>query len=288
MSHEIITLGEYEGTAIQCRPSDDYVNATQMCKAAGKLWGNYWQNQEAKDFVGCLSSHIGIPICDLVWSSRARLDNGGGTWVHRRVATHLAQWCSPDFAVWVSGQIEAIMMGQQVAHREHAEFELARVIGESESRILRELIDLKKAVAESRSASIESRDILLHREKCERRQFPESTKKAYVRLVLRFYQGECPCCRKVKVANEQGRIKSVAQVDHFISKDRAFIGDGWLVCRECNLELRDTSPGGFRDRRRSAFDEFHRLLSEHGDAGQLLLPLTETGTTPSILIKDPG
>ena len=101
---------------VEQRASDGYINATALCKAAGKLWSNYVQNQQTKDFLLELSSTLGIPRVTLVQSKDGNPSTGGGTWVHPQVAIHLAQWASPKFAVqvsqwvydWLSGKTKAL------------------------------------------------------------------------------------------------------------------------------------------------------------------------------------
>jgi hypothetical protein len=55
-----------------------------MCKVKkGKLIGHWRQNKQSQEFMTEHSRHIGIPICELIETSRARGDIGGGTWMHR-------------------------------------------------------------------------------------------------------------------------------------------------------------------------------------------------------------
>ena len=88
---------------INQRPDDGYINATELCKAGGKLLGHYLETGPTKEFLNELSADIGIPISGLV-----KVRKGGnekklqGTWVHPDVAVHLAQWVSAKFAVQVS------------------------------------------------------------------------------------------------------------------------------------------------------------------------------------------
>lgn len=91
-----------EDRIVQQRVRDGYVNATALCKAAGKLFGNYRQNQTTEEFLEALSLDIGIPISKLIQVFRGRPAKLQGTWVHPQVAVHLAQWLSPQFAVQVS------------------------------------------------------------------------------------------------------------------------------------------------------------------------------------------
>lgn len=92
------------------RSEDGYLNATAMCKAAGKLIGNYLRNAETNAFVDELSSDMRISISELIQSVKG----GGnqGTWVHPKVAIHLAQWLSPKFAVQVTNWVYDWMMGK--------------------------------------------------------------------------------------------------------------------------------------------------------------------------------
>lgn len=98
----------YNNVAILCR-GDGYWSATAMCQATGKLWGHYFANKTTQEFLAALSRSIGIPI-DLLVQVKADGPNIlRGTWVHRRVAIHLAQWCNPDFAVQVSAWVEDLL-----------------------------------------------------------------------------------------------------------------------------------------------------------------------------------
>jgi hypothetical protein len=106
MTSNDLIVREYNAVEImQCR-QDRYLDATAMCVANGKLWTNYWQTKNAKAFVNELSLIIGIPIIKLVESRAGRY---GGTFIHPRIALHLAQWISPKFAVAVSGWVDELL-----------------------------------------------------------------------------------------------------------------------------------------------------------------------------------
>ena len=106
------------------RASDGYFNATAMCKAAEKLFGNYYQLKSTKAFLVQLESVIGIPITakttdtlkvleaetlisvsELVQRVRGGRPELQGTWVHPRVAIHLATWLSLEFETLVTGWV---------------------------------------------------------------------------------------------------------------------------------------------------------------------------------------
>jgi len=91
-----------EGEVISLRAKDGYVHATAMCKAAGKLWNNYWRNDATQAFLEELSAVTRIRVTELIQQVRGGTPELQGTWVHHKVAIHLAQWLSPRFAVQVS------------------------------------------------------------------------------------------------------------------------------------------------------------------------------------------
>jgi len=100
------------GMVIEVDPVTSMVNATQMCRAGGKLYANYSSTAEMTEFVQTLSFNIGIPILDLVKSTPG--GNHSGTWVHRRVAMYLAQRISPLFNVQVTGYLDELLLTGRV------------------------------------------------------------------------------------------------------------------------------------------------------------------------------
>jgi len=107
----------YQGSLIQQRAADGYINATAMCKAAGRPWSRYWEGQTAKAFAAELSSALGIPIAELIQSLVGGNPELQGTWVHPQIAINLAQWLSPTFAVQVSQWVFDWMSGNGAPHR---------------------------------------------------------------------------------------------------------------------------------------------------------------------------
>ena len=88
---------------------DGYINGTMLCKAGGKkLLADYNRNKQTKKYLEELSIIMGIPILELFVTTVG--GNHNGTWVHRKVAIHLAQWLSPNFAVQVSNWIDELTL----------------------------------------------------------------------------------------------------------------------------------------------------------------------------------
>jgi hypothetical protein len=103
---------ESDGTVIDQRTGDGYINATALCKASGKLWSDYRRNGNTTAFLAELESDMGIPISTLVHSIKGGESSLQGTWVHPQVAVNLAVWLSPKFAVQVSKWVSEWMSGK--------------------------------------------------------------------------------------------------------------------------------------------------------------------------------
>lgn len=84
------------------RMTDGFVNGTFLCAACGKFIADYLRLESTKEFLVALSRSMGIPTDLLVVKVVNGKNEDRGTWVHPKVAIHLAQWCSPAFAVLVT------------------------------------------------------------------------------------------------------------------------------------------------------------------------------------------
>lgn len=90
----------WNGTPIARRTTDDFVNATAMCRANDKSWSDYFRTDRASLYLEALSDTLQIPVVSLYQSTEGR---NGGTWVHPQLAVDLARWISAPFAVWMDG-----------------------------------------------------------------------------------------------------------------------------------------------------------------------------------------
>ena len=109
---------ELENALIPQRAKDGYIDATAMCKAAGKNWADYRRIGPTNAFLDELNFETGLPITELIQSVSGGNPRLQGTWVHPYVAINLGQWLSPAFAVQVSKWVtEWIAGGPQVVER---------------------------------------------------------------------------------------------------------------------------------------------------------------------------
>lgn len=111
---------DIEGHVVGQRVADGYVNATAMCKAARRLWADYLRLKGTGEYLAELSGSMGIPIDLLTQPIVTGPNELRGTWVHPRVAVHLAQWLSPRFAVLVSQLVYDWMARRHVSAPEPA------------------------------------------------------------------------------------------------------------------------------------------------------------------------
>ncbi|MCY1715240.1 KilA-N domain-containing protein [Caproiciproducens galactitolivorans] len=115
MSEQLMIPGfidrKAENEIISQRVTDGYINATAMCKAAGKQMRDYNRSIATKPFLDELSKATGVPTSNLVLTISGGVPQLQGTWVHPQVAVNLAQWLSPKFAVLVSQWVAEWMSG---------------------------------------------------------------------------------------------------------------------------------------------------------------------------------
>lgn len=118
------------GTTVLAREGDNYINATQLCQAGGKLFGHWKALDSTKEFMTSISRRKNIPEVELLDVKRGNSTKfTQGSWVHPLLAINLAQWISADFAVQVTEWIyELGVTGSVRLHQErsHAQIEVLR------------------------------------------------------------------------------------------------------------------------------------------------------------------
>jgi hypothetical protein len=100
---------DFDGFEIRQR-NDGYVHASDMCKVGGKRWNDYVSRKINKEFIKELKSDTNIQV-SLIQSKRGGRKGEQGTWIHPRIAIHLAQWISAKFAVKVSEWVQKFIEG---------------------------------------------------------------------------------------------------------------------------------------------------------------------------------
>lgn len=104
-----------------------YVNATAMCKANNKTWSSYFRSNKAQSFASKVSTALqnGIPATITIEGGNEK--DLQGTWVHPKVAMHLAMWISDDFAFWATDVLLKVVNGDYKALTPEAQLAAERL-----------------------------------------------------------------------------------------------------------------------------------------------------------------
>lgn len=92
------------------RLTDQYVDATDICRQTGKKLAHYLENKGTQEVMAALAGDIGIPTSQLVQVRRGNVrgDNTGvtqGTWLHPDLAIDFARWaCHLRVTSWRTGR----------------------------------------------------------------------------------------------------------------------------------------------------------------------------------------
>lgn len=114
MSRSIIPL-QYEGQPVAFS-DDGWLHATQLAERFGKNLRHWLDSPETLAYVCALdefhnpsSEQSGISNVRNSAYLKARRGNGGGTWLHPRLAVQFARWLDARFAVWCDLQISDLL-----------------------------------------------------------------------------------------------------------------------------------------------------------------------------------
>ena len=96
---------------------DGYLNATAVASHFGKRVKDFIKTEQNQEYIAALAESLSngrkIPLeqNQLVIVKNGSSQNGGGTWLHPKLAIHFARWLDPKFAVWCDEQIEQLLSG---------------------------------------------------------------------------------------------------------------------------------------------------------------------------------
>lgn len=85
------------GTTVEARSKDNFINATQLCKAGGKHFRQWHKLASTRELIKNLEQGKDSLIVEVTKN---------GSWIHPQLATLLAQWISPLFSTQISQWIE--------------------------------------------------------------------------------------------------------------------------------------------------------------------------------------
>ena len=103
---------QINNSVVEQRATDGYINATALTKAYKQATGKrrdvgHWlELDRTKDTLQHLSSITGIPVIELYQVFRGSPENGGGTWIHPKLAIRFGIWLSDEFGYLVEEWVE--------------------------------------------------------------------------------------------------------------------------------------------------------------------------------------
>ncbi|WDM88189.1 KilA-N domain-containing protein [Pseudomonas asiatica] len=109
----------YQGQLVRFT-ADGWLHATKIAERFGKRIDHWLDNAETLEYVQALDEFLtGAEsiISDTRNSGylKTRRGNGGGTWIHPKLAVAFARWLSAKFAVWCDTRIEELLHGAPLA-----------------------------------------------------------------------------------------------------------------------------------------------------------------------------
>lgn len=135
-----------------------WLHATKLAERFGKRIDHWLDNADTLEYIRALDEHLTgaeSKILDTrnsgyVKTSKARVDRGGGTWLHPKLAVMFARWLSAKFGVWCDARIGEILLGAPSAldrfNRACKKFDDAQVIASNSGRNLNAWKRIKPAL----------------------------------------------------------------------------------------------------------------------------------------------
>jgi hypothetical protein len=106
----------FNGIIIDSRESDNFINATKMCKAFNKKFNDWYRLNSTKELIKTLEKILiskskneesaSLIVVDIKYGNSKKFKQG--SWIHSDLAIQLAQWLSPLFAIQVSNWIREL------------------------------------------------------------------------------------------------------------------------------------------------------------------------------------
>lgn len=105
-----IITRDYQGHTITYQ-DDGWFNATQAAAKWGKVPAEWMRLQSTVDYIEALKRHY--PSMGKSHKSKTGpAANGGGTWLHPKLAVPFSRWLDVEFAVWCDATIDDLIRGK--------------------------------------------------------------------------------------------------------------------------------------------------------------------------------
>jgi hypothetical protein len=122
-----------------------------------------------------------------------------------------------------------------------------REVGSEIAKGIREGLQEGLKPVNERLDRVEDRLDSIERSVVRRKDLTSATKRQHIDTVA-FLGGKCPCCSRVDVIDEHWTKLESANWEHWYAPHRNAPHETWLVCADCNQELRDPKVRASRQR----------------------------------------
>lgn len=102
-------LAIYQGKEVAFR-EDGWFNATQAASRFGKRPVDWLKLDSTQSYIEALKQHL--PEVRKFHFAQKGGSDGGGTWLHPKLAVPFARWLDDNFAIWCDVQIDKLMRGK--------------------------------------------------------------------------------------------------------------------------------------------------------------------------------
>jgi hypothetical protein len=103
---------EWQGSPINFRQEDAWVNLTEMCGAFGKRPVDFLRLPSTNDYLAALAAELGLLCENLTTTDKAR--GRAGTWAHPDLAIECARWLSPALSIRCNRIIRRLLAGETI------------------------------------------------------------------------------------------------------------------------------------------------------------------------------
>lgn len=91
---------------------DGMINATILCKSGKTRFAKYTKNKQVQEFLSLFSLNEKLSMDKLIYKQKGGLNPC--SWVHRKIALHLAQWIYPNFSIKVVNWVDELLVTGKV------------------------------------------------------------------------------------------------------------------------------------------------------------------------------
>lgn len=99
---------DYQGHAISYQ-ADGWFNATAAAEKFGRRVDVWLKSQETRDYIAALCEMTNTTEKGYLKTKRGQ---GGGTWLHPKLAVNFSRWLDPRFGIWCDTQIDSLIRGK--------------------------------------------------------------------------------------------------------------------------------------------------------------------------------